>query len=564
MASVDEVVAAVRGLADRRTGADMDRVYGMQCVDLINFVTVNFFGIFIQGNAIDLLDSAKAKGLTVIYNAPGVNPKKGDLVVMSVPYHKFGHVFVCIEDSDGYTIKTVEQNIDTDTTLDYQLTYGGIAKYNQRSFDGVIGWIRPPYSSSKGGNKMGVKIVNGDLFSSVITDVDPNIMNFNNDRKKIDRIVIHHNAGTNDAGARSTWHIDGPAGTSAHYQVANSKCWGCVGEESVAFHAGNYPMNQRSIGIEHLNNTGAPLWTISEETYKKSAELIHEICTRRGIPIDRQHILKHGEVAATSCPGGINIDRLINMAKNYGKTPTSNVDAVKKMIANNKPQVVVRNVDFKKGTFTAVVTNIASDYPVEIPTWTSDGGQDDLVWYKARRVGNDYVVDINVSKHKGGRGVYNIHGYVKDSTGARHFLGGTRFNMTQKQSGILTILAVNPADHKIEVMLSNITSSNAVSSVEFPTWSNPNGQDDLVWYKANKAGEGCYKAVIDTSKHKNPEGPFTIHAYLRLTSGTLVFVAGDVYSVKDPTGPNPKPKIVLYSPTDVDVEVRKMSQDQIK
>ena len=78
----------------------------------------------------------------------------------------------------------------------------------------------------------------------------------------------HHNATTNDAVARSTWYVSSGHGTSAHYQVTPDKIWGCVGENYVAYHAGNYPVNQRSIGIEHLNNTGAPTWTIAEETYR--------------------------------------------------------------------------------------------------------------------------------------------------------------------------------------------------------------------------------------------------------------------------------------------------------
>lgn len=125
----------------------------------------------------------------------------------------------------------------------------------------------------------------------------------------------HHNATTNDAVARSTWYVATGHGTSAHYQVTPDKIWGCVGENYVAYHAGNYPVNQRSIGIEHLNNTGAPTWTIAEETYRNSAKLIRDICERYGIPIDRQHIIKHGEVSATGCPGGIDIDRLVAMAR---------------------------------------------------------------------------------------------------------------------------------------------------------------------------------------------------------------------------------------------------------
>lgn len=172
-----------------------------------------------------------------------------------------------------------------------------------------------------------IKNINGDIFSGLITDVDPNMMNADGNRTSIDRIVIHHNATTNDAVARSTWYVGGAAGTSAHYQVTPDKLWGCVGENMVAYHAGNYPMNQRSIGIEHLNETLEPGWTIAEATYRRSAALIADICQRHGIPIDREHIIKHGEVSSTACPGGIDIDRLVRMAKEIanggGATPAS-------------------------------------------------------------------------------------------------------------------------------------------------------------------------------------------------------------------------------------------------
>lgn len=157
----------------------------------------------------------------------------------------------------------------------------------------------------------------------------------------------HHNATTNDAVARHTWYVSTGHGTSAHYQVTPDKIWGCVGENYVAYHAGNYPMNQRSIGIEHLNNTGAPTWTIAEETYRNSAKLIRDICERYNIPIDRQHILKHSEVSllGTACPGGIDIDRLVAMAR--GAEYVTPSKATPKPSAPGKMQHAYRVDDLK-------------------------------------------------------------------------------------------------------------------------------------------------------------------------------------------------------------------------
>ena len=104
---------------------DFDGYYGSQCVDWINYYLWTFWKIRLFGNAIDLLNNAKEQGLQVIYNAPGVNPKAGDIFVMEVPSHQFGHTGVVIEDSDGYTIKTIEQNIDGNADA---LTVGGPAR----------------------------------------------------------------------------------------------------------------------------------------------------------------------------------------------------------------------------------------------------------------------------------------------------------------------------------------------------------------------------------------------------------------------------------------------------
>ena len=211
--------------------------------------------------------------------------------------------------------------------------FGWFFGQNQGGADGVHNLVKLPYSASyptvfrvkgttqakpQGGTKtvaLPTKNINGEIYSGYITGYDSNAMNCDSNRTKIDTIVIHHNASLNDAVARSTWYVSTGHGTSAHYQVTPDKIWGCVGENYVAYHAGNYPVNQRSIGIEHLNNTGAPTWTIAEETYRNSAKLIRDICERYGIPIDNQHIIGHRAVSQTQCPGGIDIDKLIAMAR---------------------------------------------------------------------------------------------------------------------------------------------------------------------------------------------------------------------------------------------------------
>lgn len=144
MFTLRQAIDYVRNLADNNIGEDFDLWYGWQCWDLVAKVMYEATGKVVNGNAIDLLDSAKAQGLDVIYEGQGVIAKAGDIFVMSVPGSPYGHTGVVIEDSDGYTLKTIEQNVDGNA--DY-LEVGGPARYRTRSYAGMVGYIRPNYAT---------------------------------------------------------------------------------------------------------------------------------------------------------------------------------------------------------------------------------------------------------------------------------------------------------------------------------------------------------------------------------------------------------------------------------
>src|SRR3990167_1142745 len=134
--------------------------------------------------------------------------------------------------------------------------------------------------------------------------------NFDSARKPIDRVVLHWIVGSL-ASADAQFQKTTP-GTSAQYGIEDNVIHQYVKEDKVAYHAGVYAINQRSIGIEH---SAAPDRPASEETYRTSGALLGDICRRYNIPLDREHIIKHSEVKATSCPGTLDIDRIISLAK---------------------------------------------------------------------------------------------------------------------------------------------------------------------------------------------------------------------------------------------------------
>ena len=92
---------------------------------------------------------------------------------------------------------------------------------------------------------------------------------------------------------------------SAHYTVRSSD--GFIGqsvhEPDIAWHAGWWPTNTHSIGIEHEGYTNQPGW-FTNAMYRSSARLSAYLAVKYHIPINRKHIIGHNQVPGCSSGGG--------------------------------------------------------------------------------------------------------------------------------------------------------------------------------------------------------------------------------------------------------------------
>ncbi|MFI8163631.1 N-acetylmuramoyl-L-alanine amidase [Streptomyces microflavus] len=113
--------------------------------------------------------------------------------------------------------------------------------------------------------------------------------------RRIDRVVIHvaQQMFTPTIGI----FRDPAKQVSAHYVVrsGDGHVAQCVREQDIAWHAGNWDVNTRSIGIEHEGWVDRPEY-FTPVMYLRSARLTADICERQGIPKDRAHIIGHHEV----------------------------------------------------------------------------------------------------------------------------------------------------------------------------------------------------------------------------------------------------------------------------
>ncbi|MEU1706879.1 N-acetylmuramoyl-L-alanine amidase [Streptomyces sp. NPDC005706] len=135
----------------------------------------------------------------------------------------------------------------------------------------------------------------------------------------VDRVIIHVTQETYSDTLAIFRNPDKQV--SAHYVVrsADGHVAQCVREANVAWHAGNWDYNTRSVGIEHEGWVDQPAY-FTNALYEQSAKLTAAICTRYGIPKDRQHIIGHYEVPGSnhSDPGPlwdwVRYIRLVNFA----------------------------------------------------------------------------------------------------------------------------------------------------------------------------------------------------------------------------------------------------------
>jgi len=115
----------------------------------------------------------------------------------------------------------------------------------------------------------------------------------------VNKIIIHVAQGS--YAGTINWFQDPRAKVSAHYVVSRQgQVAQCVQNSDVAWHAGNWPYNTHSIGIEHAGFVNNPR-SFTRRMYRSSARLSAYLVRRHKIPIDRRHIIGHHEVPG--CPG---------------------------------------------------------------------------------------------------------------------------------------------------------------------------------------------------------------------------------------------------------------------
>ncbi|MBS7055421.1 MAG: GBS Bsp-like repeat-containing protein, partial [Streptococcus salivarius] len=115
-------------------------------------------------------------------------------------------------------------------------------------------------------------------------------------------------------------------------------------------------------------------------------------------------------------------------------------------------------------------------------------------------------------------------------------------------SGTISIVNNNPTLGSFDVVISNVKAPNGVQTVSVPIWSEINGQDDIIWYTANRQNNGTYTVNVKASAHKNSTGLYNVHLYYVQKDGQLTGVGGtttQVFIGKTPEQLKPKASFAI-------------------
>ncbi|THA27782.1 N-acetylmuramoyl-L-alanine amidase [Streptomyces sp. RKND-216] len=114
----------------------------------------------------------------------------------------------------------------------------------------------------------------------------------------VDYIIVHDTEATWDT---TLDLVQDPTYVSWHYSLRSSD--GHVAQhlnlKDVGWHAGNWFVNAKSVGLEHEGFLTNPDAWYTEAMYRTSSRLVRHLARTYDIPLDRQHVLGHDNVPGT-------------------------------------------------------------------------------------------------------------------------------------------------------------------------------------------------------------------------------------------------------------------------
>lgn len=292
------------------------------------------------------------------------------------------------------------------------------------------------------------------------------------------------------------------------------------------------------------NPEGALAIVISEEGARMAENIRASVQLR--LPIKWLGLIWRDdyEVAYTDAPACIwecgflqsdhDSDLMINHAKAYGEAiamgrmdyygltqvyidkmnelnkPTDTVAPTAAEITNNGPVSYGETYEVYAHGVKDDGSGVAS---VQFPTWTLANDQDDLVWHEGENCGNGvWKCVINKKEHNGENGVYVTHVYATDKAGNMQQIGATAVEFKpfdKKAKGTVITPSPSTFEESYTVMATiSEKGDTEIAKMLFPTWTEENGQDDIIWHEGTRMEASDAEAWECTIKRGDHGGQY--------------------------------------------------------
>ncbi|MFI3836305.1 GBS Bsp-like repeat-containing protein [Streptococcus equinus] len=173
----------------------------------------------------------------------------------------------------------------------------------------------------------------------------------------------------------------------------------------------------------------------------------------------------------------------------------------------------------QNGISISMPSDVSSDITVYHAVWSAERDQDDIVWYKVPANGR------LTAKYTGSYGTYLVHTYgvIK---GQMVCLSATSIDVP-KPSAKVSIVKESGTTYK--VIVSDVPAY--ITSVQLPTWTAKNDQDDIIWYTAERQSDGTFTKTFSVAEHNFESGKYNVHYYgISSVTKTLTGLGGTSFN----------------------------------
>ncbi|VEE22524.1 cell surface-associated protein autolysin [Streptococcus equinus] len=162
--------------------------------------------------------------------------------------------------------------------------------------------------------------------------------------------------------------------------------------------------------------------------------------------------------------------------------------------------------------------DIAKVANVSHAVWSEVKGQDDLKWY------SDTTGHV-VAPYTGDYGTYFVDTYA-NVKGQMICIGSTTIDIP-KPSAKVSIVKESGTTYK--VIVSDVPVY--ITSVQLPTWTAKNDQDDTIWYTAERQSDGTFTKTFSVAEHNFESGKYNVHYYgISSVTNTLTGLGGTSFN----------------------------------